>query len=206
MTAKKIRELESVSVRFVWDTLGLLWDIQLRDFCELTAQFGHCLPIWPFNPKLVKWVMLQRHDYKLHSGGKPSRMTADHIRELESAEFVWDSLADFWSVVRFQELCEFKAQFGHCLVSPEYTSNTKLGKWVALREFKAQFGHCRVPRDYSVTPKLGQWVKQQRRNFKVYQEGKRSRMTAERIRELKSVEFVWDPQVLLLETTAWAMA
>jgi hypothetical protein len=55
-----------------------------------------------------------------------------------------------------------------------------------------EFGHCVVPNKYSAKPKLGKWVSTQRTNYKLYQEGKPSAMTAERIRELESVEFKWE--------------
>ena len=100
----------------------------------------------------------------LYSEGKPSCTTADRIRELEIVEFVWDPLADSWSV-RFRELCEFKAQFGPCLL---------------------QFG-------YSSDPKLGRWVANQRHDNKLYSEGKQRHITPQRMRELESVEFVQDP-------------
>ena len=95
----------------------------------------------------------------LYSEGKPSCTTADRIRELEIVEFVWDPLADSWSV-RFRELCEFKAQFGPCLL---------------------QFG-------YSSDPKLGRWVANQRHDNKLYSEGKQRHITPQRMRELESVE------------------
>ena len=58
-----------------------------------------------------------------------------------------------------------------------------------LLEFKAQFGHYLVPEQYAANPTLGRWVKTQRCSYKLYQEGKPSPMTAEHIRELDSVEF-----------------
>ena len=48
-----------------------------------------------------------------------------------------------------------------------------------------------VPRKYSVNPKLGLWVLKQRSNFRLYQEGKPSPMTAERILVLESISFEW---------------
>ena len=67
------------------------------------------------------------------------------------------------------------------------------GWFEQLREFKAQFGHCRVPRrEDSPDRKLGNWVTNQRQNFKIYSEGKPSCITAEHIRELESIEFEWD--------------
>ena len=59
-----------------------------------------------------------------------------------------------------------------------------------LRECKVQFGRCLVPRRYN--PKLAQWAAMQRHNYRMYHEGKRGRMTAERIRKLESVEFKWE--------------
>ena len=56
-------------------------------------------------------------------------MTAERIRELDSVEFVWDANAAVWSE-RFQQLCEFKVQFGHCVVPVKYSVNPELGRWV----------------------------------------------------------------------------
>ena len=89
-------------------------------------------------------------------------MTAERIRELESIGVDWGTSKTDWSV-RFQQLCEFKAHFGHCL----------------------------VPTCYSANPQLGKWVSTQRSNYKLHQEGKPSSITAERIRELESIGFDW---------------
>ena len=58
-----------------------------------------------------------------------------------------------------------------------------------LCDYKIQNGHCLVPQRYSSNPKLGRWVSKQRHNCKLYLEGKPSAMSAERIRQLESVEF-----------------
>ena len=127
--------------------------------------FGHCLVPQQYgaNPKLGKWVSSQCYRYKLLQEGKPSLMTAERIRELKSIGFNWGtSQTDSWSV-RFQQLLEFKVQFGHCLVPRQYTANPKLGKWVHTQRYK----------------------------YKLYQEGKPSPITAERIQELESIGFDW---------------
>jgi hypothetical protein len=65
-------------------------------------------------------------------------MTAEHIRELEGVGFEWGTsmsktdLASIWSV-QFQEMCEFKDQFGRCLVQQRYAANPKLGLWVMIQ-------------------------------------------------------------------------
>ena len=109
------------------------------------------------NPKLGRWVSTQRYHCKLYQEGNPSPMMAERNEELENVGFKWGtsktSLGSVWSV-RFQQLCYFKVQFGHCL----------------------------VPRSkYSANPKLGKWVSTQRYHCKLYQEGKSSKMSAERI-------------------------
>ena len=62
-----------------------------------------------------------------------------------------------------------------------------------LCEYKVQYGHCQVPQKYPANPKLGKWVSTQRSHYRLYQEGKPSSMTAEQIRELKSIGFDWAP-------------
>jgi hypothetical protein len=89
-------------------------------------------------------------------------MTAEHSRELESIGFDWGTSQTDWSV-RFQQ----------------------------MREFKVQFGHCLVPQQYAANPKLGVWVNTQRSKYRLYQEGKSSPVTAERIQELESIGFDW---------------
>jgi hypothetical protein len=235
-TAERIRELESIG--FDWRTSQTdYWSVRFQQLREFKAQFGHCLVPnkYSANPTLGHWVSTQRNNYRLYLEGKPSSMTAERIRELESIGFGWGSSQTDWSV-RFQQLCEFKAQFGHCLVPYQYSANPKLWKWAnhqhnngrlyqegkpspmtaerirelesigfdwgssqtdwsvrfqQLCEFNAQFGHCLVPYQYSANPKLGKWVNTQRGCYRLYQEGKPSSMTAERIRELESIGFDW---------------
>ena len=93
-------------------------------------------------------------------------MTTERTRELESIGFDWGrSKTDFASIwsIRFQQLCEFKEQLGHCLVPVKYSANLKFGRWVST----------------------------QRSSYRFHQEGKPSSMTAERIRELESIGFDW---------------
>ena len=61
-----------------------------------------------------------------------------------------------------------------------------------LCDFRRTHNHSLVPHTYHPNPRLSQWVKRQRRQYKLYQEGKRSTMTQERIEELERVGFIWD--------------
>jgi hypothetical protein len=167
MTAEHIRALNGIG--FDWGIsktdLASIWSVRFQQLCEFKVQFGHYLvPIkYPANPELGPWVSKQRYHCKLYNEGKPSPMTEERIRELESVGFKWEPNYVSWNE-RFAQLRDFTAQFGHCVVPPRYTAN----------------------------PKLGRWVTTQRHNFKWYQEGTPSPMTADRIRVLENIGFEWD--------------
>ena len=126
MTAERIRVLDAVG--FDWDPHNDCWNVRFEQLCEFKVHFGHCLvPIkYSAIPKLGPWVSKQHYNYKLQKEGKPSLMTAERIRELESIGFDWGTSQTDWSV-RLQQLCEFKAHFGHCLVPIKYSANSNFG-------------------------------------------------------------------------------
>ena len=107
--------------------------------------------------------------------GRASFITAERIRVLGSIGFDFD--------------CETTA------VASIWTKRVQ-----ELREFKAQFGHCLVPKRYPANPTLGNWVATQRGNCKKKTEGKLSPMTAERIQALDGIGFEWEGK--LSPTTA----
>jgi hypothetical protein len=169
MTEERIRELESIG--FDWRTtkgrttktdLASIWSARFQQLREYKVQSGHCLVPYQYsaNPKLGKWVSTQRSSYRLSQEGKPSPMTEERIRELESIGFDWET-----------------------------TKTDRSARFQQLREYKIQFGHCLVPKQYAANRKLGAWVSTQRAQYKLYQEGKPSPMTEERIRELESIGF-----------------
>jgi hypothetical protein len=217
------------------------WCDLFRQLCEFKVQFGHCLVPQQYaaNPKLGTWVSRQRTNFRLQQEGKRSPMNEERIRGLDVIGFDWGTdFASLWSA-RFQELEEYKDRFGNCLVPRQYSANLKLGNWVnaqrssyslyregkpscmteeriralnvigfdwgtdfasiwsarfqELEEYKDRFGNCFVPAKNSANPKLGQWVSTQRRNYKMYQEGKPSPMTEKRIGALENprIGFKW---------------
>jgi hypothetical protein len=60
-----------------------------------------------------------------------------------------------------------------------------------LAGYRKEHGHCNVPYNYSENTKLAKWVTNQRRNYRLFREEKRSSMTALHIQELESLGFVW---------------
>ena len=68
------------------------------------------------------------HLQKLLKEGKSTQLTADRIEKLTEVGFVWKPRVS-WEE-RFDELVEFKDEFGHCNVSQNYAANPALAKWV----------------------------------------------------------------------------
>ena len=93
-------------------------------------------------------------------------MTEERRAALESLGFIWDSHSKGWDV-----------------------------RWNELREFKERYGHCNAPKKYNENQPLAIWVKCQRRQYKLFEDGKNSNMTRERIVKLLSLGFVFNPRL-----------
>jgi Helicase associated domain len=141
------------------------WTEKFQELCDYRQNVGHCLVPHSYNDNLplARWVKRQRYQYKLMIEGKPSSMTEDRVNALENIGFVWDSQNASWE--------------------------ERLGE---LREFCAVFQHCNVPSSYGENPQLATWIKCQRRQYKLYVEGKPSNITKQRIEKLESLGFEWE--------------
>jgi hypothetical protein len=140
------------------------WTLRYKELLEFHQEHGHAaVPhTYPRNPQLARWVKRQRRQYKLRTDDRPSTMTTERLDMLSSVGFVWDS-----HDVNWREKLE------------------------ALQKFRKDHGHCNVPSNY-VDKKLATWVKCQRRQYKLYWDGKPSAMSPERILELEKVGFEWE--------------
>ena len=140
------------------------WSLRFKELLEFHKEFSHsAVPhTYPKNPQLARWVKRQRRQYKLRRDGRPSTMTVDRLELLNSVGFVWDSHDVNWRE-----------------------------KLDALGAFRTEQGHCNVPSNYR-DKKLATWVKCQRRQYKLYWDGKPSAMSPERILELEKIGFEWE--------------
>jgi hypothetical protein len=140
VTAERIRGLNGIG--FDWGTSktdrASIWSERYQELREFKELFGHCnVPQhYPANAKLGNWISKQRFENRKNTEGRRSPMTAERIQALDGIGFDWRTsntdLAFIWSV-RFQELCDFKVQFGNCLVPNAYSASPKLGKWVSTQ-------------------------------------------------------------------------
>ena len=57
----------------------------------------------------------------------------------------------------------------------------------ALKKFKEQHGHCKIPRNH---PDFGNWPIYQKAQYKLFEGGKKSKITAEKVDRLISIGFL----------------
>jgi hypothetical protein len=78
------------------------------------------------------------------------------------------------------------------------TKDKKNDKWSSmffdLKAYQVERGDCLVPRGYLGNTKLASWVAEQRKQYKLLQDGKSSSITPERIVLLYSINFAWRAQ------------
>lgn len=140
------------------------WSEKFQELSEFREKNGHCLVPHTYkeNLALARWVKRQRYQYKLMLESKSSTMTPDRVKALDEIGFVWDSQGAAWG--------------------------DRLGE---LEQFRQQFMHCNVPSNFSDNPRLATWIKCQRRQYKLFLEGKPSNMTPQRIQHLERLGFEW---------------
>lgn len=140
------------------------WSMRYKELHQFYRINGHsAVPhTYPKNPQLARWVKRQRRQYKLLQEGKASTMTSERLDLLNSLEFIWDSHDLNWRE-----------------------------KHTALTAFKNETGHANVPSNFR-DKKLATWVKCQRRQYKLYCEGRPSAMSHERIAALEKTGFEWE--------------
>ena len=131
--------------------MGFNWTMKQKDWMEsynelvkYNHEVGDCkVPKrYQRNPQLASWVDHQRQKFKKNS------LSKECITKLDALGFVWQvrdvTLQVDWGV-RYNELVEYKQQFGHCNVPQTYKSNLQLGRWVAKQ--RQCFKSNTLPRD-----------------------------------------------------------
>jgi len=112
---------------------------------------------------LWSWVFVQRREYTRLKNKKPSAMTQERIDALEEIGFIWSMHEQLWNM-RYNELKDYKAYHGDCLVPQIFPSNQQLSKWIDV----------------------------QRTQFRRLQDGKHSQLSPERMELLQKIDFVWN--------------
>jgi len=143
MNAYRIGLLEKIG--FDWTLLPVTdrinsWNARFAQLKEFKSQYGHCnVPQqYPPNKPLGKWVSKQREAYRAFAQWKPTSLSKEKIKLLETLGFqfkvgrgkatrTWDSY--------MEDLISFKEKYGHTNIPLCYTADPSLGKWAYQQRF-----------------------------------------------------------------------
>ena len=151
---------------------------------QFLLQFGHCnVPegygIGTYYEALYHWCADQRTEYQrmCRPGNISSTMTPSRVRTLTSMGFVWGAPLPtnntFWGSSSSQSFANWEM-------------------WIEeLKTYKSKHRDVDVPLKYSSNPSLGTFVNRQRTEYRKYQAGKPTSLTADRIAELNVLGFNW---------------
>ena len=148
------------------NNFDLRWRDRLNDLRAYKAIHGNTLVSKSNNFQLGKWVARQRQEYKKLKQGKKSCMTEERIKVLEEEGFVWVVREPYQQVAwdqRFSELVKFLEERGTTI----------------------------VPKNLEGYYQLSLWCMNQRQEYRKCGEGKKHKLTEERIEKLNSIGFVW---------------
>jgi len=137
------------------------WMARYNELKRYKQVHGHCsVPQDVHEHKqLSAWVRTQKQQYKLMNEGKHCHMSQPRVDLLNEIDFEWSGVKrdQFWND-RYNEL--------------------------AL--FHSKTGHTRVPEKYPAAPQLHSWVSLQRRQLKLKREGKKNKLTDDRLKLLEA--------------------
>ncbi len=85
------------------------------------------------NSKLRKWMLNQRKEFLKSMAGEESLLSADRIERLNRLGFNFNIKPVLTWDQRFEQLLQFKEEFGHVRVPRQHQG---LGKWIAEQRLK----------------------------------------------------------------------
>ena len=214
LTPDKIRRLNSLG--FTWDPFSEQWEQAYAALVRFHKHEGHS-NVTRFTIfggiKLGQWVSSQRSE--------KNRLTPERIKRLNSLGFCWDPLTEKWEQAFSLLKNFHKREGHCCVPRSYSDGGVNLGKWIsiqrlnkerlnkdqimrlnslgfswdplgeqweqayaALKKFQKREGHCRVQAQHKENGiNLGNWVNNIRHN--------KSRQSADRLRRLNSLGFIW---------------
>jgi Helicase associated domain len=120
-------------------------------------------------------------------------MTAQQYQKLLDAGFVWGELTCV--VVKFGvRALPCRLIYCSCLnrLLPENLSRSWYARLEDLKKFRSEHGHSLVPKEHPANPQLVAWCQNQRAHYRAYALGKKSCMTAERVKQLEDAGFMFE--------------
>ncbi len=113
------------ALAFVWDLEAAEWDRRLETLTQFRQEHGHDnIPnTTPELGELAQWVTRQRRLYK------HERLPLDRMERLTAIGFVWEAKEAAWDE-DYANLKQYRARFGHCHISPKWSEDPRLKRWV----------------------------------------------------------------------------
>uniref|UniRef100_A0A7S4VVR2 Helicase-associated domain-containing protein n=3 Tax=Ditylum brightwellii TaxID=49249 RepID=A0A7S4VVR2_9STRA len=144
------------------------WEEHFDELKQFKEQFGNVdVQVTSGQPKkysrLAGWVNHQRTEYLKKAQGRLSYLTQERIDAMNELGFSWTLK---YRKVPWEE------------------------RIVELIEYKKKHGHLHVPKRMG---SLGTWCHERRKQYKLYEAGKKCSMTMEQINELRKLGFVFHP-------------
>ena len=136
---------------------------QLTYLPKITKMYsGHCnVPATYRHSPLGTWVGKQREEYKKLKDKKSSQLDKYRVDKLTKIKFQWSLQA--WKTISWDD------------------------RYHKLKQFKERHGHCRVPRGHA---DFGNWPVYQKTQYKLYKDGKKSKITKEKVERLIDIGFL----------------
>ena len=155
------------------------WTVRLQALKEYKAAHGNYNI--PTSSELGKWVKSQRNQYRQFKRGKKSRLSEEQMNALDELD-IFSGIDS--SPIDHDEQCFIRYE--------------------QLIEYKLDNGDCNVPNKYAENTKLGYWTHRQRVQYRLYADGKFSRLTEERFKFLENIGLIsiYEKQVAVQDTVS----
>jgi len=164
MCKERVAALDSLG--FVWNhnrknRSQARWDGKYEELVEYIKQHGHCnVPATFRHSPLGTWVGKQREEYKKMKDKKSSQLDRYRVDKLNAVRFKW--------------------------TLQNYTVISWDDRFEALKKFKIQHGHVKIPKNH---PDFGNWPIYQKTQYKLFKEGKKSKLTKKKVDRLIRIGF-----------------
>ncbi|EED95564.1 predicted protein [Thalassiosira pseudonana CCMP1335] len=131
---------------------------------------------------LVNWLHKQRKEYKKFKDGKSTKMCDEWIAKMTEIGFDFAPMSN-------------SEAYSATILARAGKRSDKIwqGHFEALKKYYVRHGHCYVVRGDDTNSKLASWVHAQRKNKKLFDEGKKSSINEERIKLLNEIGFDFCP-------------
>ena len=183
ITPLRIHALEKLG--FIWDTKDEKWHAMFDELRKFHDEHGHMRISLTSNAPLYRWADRQKLQYVLMKRGEPSHLTKERYEMLESIGFTWWNTSPQASQLRKQDIAnDFETYYQQ------------------LVDFRNKHGHTRVAHRKGtgsaeelegdrVDWRLVQWVTLVRKQYKLWEEGKREecKLDENKIRLLEEAGF-----------------